>query len=34
MCPVEMSIEGHKMLVIATDGMDIKPVLAGNLDSK
>ncbi|XP_023339876.1 uncharacterized protein LOC111710084 [Eurytemora carolleeae] len=33
MCPVEMSIEGHKMLVIATDGMDIKPVLADSLVS-
>ena len=29
MCPVEFSVEGHTLTVIATDGIDIEPVLAG-----
>ncbi|XP_030377215.1 L-ascorbate oxidase [Scaptodrosophila lebanonensis] len=27
-CPVEFSVEGHKLLIISTDGNDIEPVLA------
>lgn len=27
-CPVEFSIEQHKLLIISTDGNDIQPVLA------
>ena len=30
LCPVQFSVEGHQFRVIASDGGDIKPVLAGN----
>lgn len=29
MCPVEVSIDSHRMLIIASDGMDIEPIEAG-----
>jgi hypothetical protein len=34
LCPVEFSVEGHQLKVIATDGADIKPVLAGKAIEK
>jgi len=33
MCPVEFSVEGHELTVIATDGIDIKPVKTASLVS-
>ena len=30
LCPVQFSVEGHQFRVIASDGGDIKPILAGN----
>ena len=30
-CPLEMSIEGHSMLVISSDGFDFEPVAIGSL---
>ena len=31
LCPVEMSIDGHEMMVIASDGADIEPIQVNSL---